>query len=181
MEVDKGKKNKWGNKGVIAIIGGLWAILIAYNIYSQKAKFFEIPIYHVLSLMVAVGVAYYLVQKKNDIRKQKEMIEKTINKIQLLLSEVMDEKNWEQAVILNLNRQINNKINILSQYAKYEQGEITYIKEQFREIKEYIGANIVNLEKLDWALIRVKVNNIENKCDRIIMGLYFEEVVLDKR
>lgn len=175
MMSNKSKFKQVMNKRAI-FVSLLWAILIVYNICSQKGEFFKIPIYQVLSLMVAVGVAYYLVQKKNDTRKQKEIIEKSISKIQVLLIELIDEKNRECAIALNLNRQINNKINVLMEYNIEQNEEISYIKEQFSDIRSYIGDNITALDTLDWKHIKVKVNNIESKCDKIVMNLYFGEV-----
>ena len=86
----------------------------------HNSSFWSVSIAQILTLIIAVGVAFFATQYKADERKQKEHAENIVLKIQAAVSDdhfvhISCEDNPKDITINN--RKINNAIDLLKQYA----------------------------------------------------------------
>lgn len=170
---------------VAVIICGALAIAIFTGIYNffNNCQFMDSSITQVLTLIVTIGVAFWATQYKNDLRKTKENAESVIEKLQTIVSNecfysIPANGNVEEVKknINCTNRKINNCIDILEQYAstlKFE-NDIKYIREQFESYKRITGDHILDLDYLSKSELEFRriADNIDTKCDYIILSLY---------
>ena len=81
-----------------------------------------------------------------------------------------------QKQINTTNRKINNYISILEEYAKTLnfKSEMKYIRNEFETYRTRVGEHISDLEYLSKSETEFKraAENIDTKCDYIILGLY---------
>ena len=158
-------------------------ILSAYNIYKFRGAFFKISIEQVMTILVAVGIAFWATQRKNDQRKMKEEAERIIEKIQSFVSSdcfinIPSDGDTEtiQRNINAYNRKINNYISILNEYGQLLSfsDETDYIQKTFEEYKSTVGNHINNPDYLSDSSIDFErmSANINNKCEEIIVKLY---------
>ena len=86
------------------------------------------------------------------------------------------DKETIQKQINTTNRKINNYISILEEYAKTInfRTEMKYIRNEFETYKTRVGEHISDLEYLSKSETEFKryAENIDTKCDYIILGLY---------
>lgn len=156
----------------------LYIILFCVNMLFYD-KFFEIPIYNLLNLGIAILFAYYFVQKKNDERKLKEIVENIINKIQATVADEAS-SNFSNPIdtkkILQILRTTNNKIQILIDLEDdlNINDDVEFIKRNFNKYRELIGSNIYNIKILQSKEKELKkqLRLIENKCDELKVKLY---------
>lgn len=96
---------------------------IYYNLKTDLSSFLNSSITDILALTIAIIFAYYFVERKSDERKQKEIIEKNIEKIQNYIydDEIYYIKSKEANDSLTRRikiRKINNLITYLADYSK---------------------------------------------------------------
>ncbi|MGL5150946.1 MAG: hypothetical protein ACRC7N_10300 [Clostridium sp.] len=175
------KKIKNINKGLPIILGVIVIWLIYYNM-RYNSNFFDTPSYAIINIGIAIGVAYYLTQRKNDERKLKEKAEEIINKIQ---RDINDNRSYEinkQEDIkwcLIIHRQINNRIEILENLSDklqvYE--DVEYIRKNFNNYKELFGNHVNDLTYLKKSKVDfIKfTSNMDYKLDVIKIKLYCED------
>ena len=154
------------------------AILSIFNI-KHNDNFFEISLYNVLNLVIAVAIAYYLTQRKNDERKLKEKAEEIVEKIQIKLNDGQAyniNSDEDIAYVLLMHRSISNWIRLLDsikEKLKFET-EVNYISENYKNYKEFIGNHINDIDYL--AKSRKELENyillIDNKLDEIKISMY---------
>jgi hypothetical protein len=132
-----------------------------------------------MTLMVAVIIAFWATQFKNDTRKQKEQIENILHKLQALISHPdfhsINEKTVKEDVLMT-NRAISNYIKLLktrSEKFKF-QNDIEYIEDQFESYKTFISDNICDFKALENQHITLRrwSENIDYRCNQIIFSLY---------
>lgn len=174
-------------KKVISII--LVSILVAgtiatgiYN-WNHNESFLSASITQVLTLMITLCVAFWATQYKADVRKMKEHAEVILEKLQTIVSEnhfysipADGDKETIKKQINATNRKINNYLSILDEYAKTLKfkKEMKYIRGEFETYKTRVGDHINDLEYLSKSESEFKraAENIDTKCDYIILGLY---------
>lgn len=153
------------------------------NFCRYREEFLKISIGQVLTILVAICIAFWATQRKNDQRKMKEKAERIIEKIQCCVSSESfinvpidgdDETNRQK--INSYNRKINNYINILKEYGELLSftNEADYIQKEFESYRSTIGNHINNPDYLSDSSIdfeRISAN-INNKCEEIIVELY---------
>ena len=71
-------------KIITLIITGIIIILGIYNVRINE-DFLKISIGQILTLLIAIGIAFWATQRKNDERKTKEQIEKIIERIRNII------------------------------------------------------------------------------------------------
>ena len=157
----------------------LMGALFAYNLIIQKSSFFNMSLFEITSLSVAVLVAYYFSQKKNDERKLKEEAANIIAKIQKIInSDEASKINCECDVVIlvRLQRNISNKIDILQKMAKRLgcQDDMDYISGKFKEYREFTGEKMADINYLHESENQLKnmLSCIDDKCDYIKLLLY---------
>ena len=114
--------------------------LIIYNVRCND-QFFVMSLHNILMLIISIGVAYYLAQRRIDTRRHQDghikVIEKLIGDIQKSLSDDFLYTDWDDNLIKS--RAINNKINVLEQvcqnYDNQLQQDVIYIKENFHSLR----------------------------------------------
>lgn len=173
---------KWIVYSVEAVLFILIILVTAYNIKNNES-FLNVSASQMLTLSIALGVAFWATQYENDRRKMKEHAENNIQKLQelvtndsffLFVSNANKDEIKKQTSMTN--RRINNYINILKQYGKNLSfsSEINYIETQFTEYKTIISDHIEDMSYLEKSETQFKrfSENIDSKCDEIILSLY---------
>ena len=161
----------------ISIVLGT-AFLAMYNA-NNNPHFFEMSIYQVSSVFIAMAITFYLTQKKNDERKLKEVVGSVAESLQAIIASESAVKITESTIdkeLWMLVRRINNKIDILDKYSKRLKikSETDYIKNEFKGYRELLENHINDkpyLQKSDGEL-RKYINNIDSKLDCIKVELY---------
>lgn len=166
---------------VILVIAVLCAAV--YNLLCQTIEFFTISIAQVVSLIVAIVLAFWATQWKSDEQKIKEQMEKLIFSIQAVVSSpdfvifTCDNTSEEiQKRITMTIRKLNNSIDILAQYSKKINiaDDLEYIREQVLGYNNCVSEKVGDLDYLSKseAHLRMYAENINSKCDHIILQLY---------
>lgn len=153
-------------------------ILFVFNAITND-NFFNASMSQLMTLMVAIVIAFWATQLKNDTRKQKEQIENILRKIQTLISHPNFHSINENTVkddVLITNRAISNYIKLLKTHSKKFkiQNDVEYIEGQFETYKTFISDNIYDFKALENQHITLRKwsENINYKCDQIIFSLY---------
>lgn len=188
----KGSANKTKLDKIIN--GILWVVIVLaclsflYNVVSKPLgwecpSFICINIAQFLTIGVAVMIAFWAVQSKNDQRKKKEHAEDVLLKIQAIVNkdifvkidstDKQDEVTKETSVT---NRKLSNCLLIIKEYAKefgFEE-DANYLEEEFRGYKDFISEHLGNISYLadSEVTLRRYAENIDSKCDMIIYQLY---------
>jgi len=156
------------------------ALLLMYNVSQNKLDYFQIPLYTILNLMVAIIFAFYLTQCRTDERKQKESAEHLIGKILLDLTDVyMYNIGSEKDVqcIRIAQRSIHNRIEGLKAMSNKlgVEEEVCYIDDQFRQYWDFISDHINDIDYLSKSQSQLLnyVANVQNKLEEAIRKLYF--------
>ena len=176
------KKNTilWLEIGLIAIV----LVIAAVNVICLKNKaFWEVSISQVLTLLVAIIIAFWAVQKKTDERIIKEQIEKIANKIQTVIEDpkfIMfnstDDSEEVQKRFTMSTRKLSNCVTVLREYGKCIDisADVEYIADQVRGYNDLVSSKFHDLDYLSKSEnhLRMYAENINSKCDYIIMKLY---------
>lgn len=166
----------------------LWGVPVFFAIgifvlgicnYVNNENFWEASIYQIVTLLMAILITFYATQYKNDQRKVKDYAENIIRKIQVIVDEegfvTFDETTENKAVTMT-NRKLNNYIDILKEYGKKLgfQEEAEYIEEQFKSYRNIVDEHLSDKEYLSKSntTFQMYAENIEHKCERIILNLY---------
>jgi len=131
---------------VIKIVAGAVILLAitALAIYNFRCndEFFTMSLFNLFMLIISIGVAYFLVQRKIDERRyqdgQIKVIEAIIGDIQENMSSDILFNNWDD--YLMKRRAINDKISVLKQvccrYNSQLLKDVEYIENRFNQLKE---------------------------------------------
>lgn len=168
---------------VILVISCLVAaITIGIVSLINYQHFWEASATQVLTLIVAICVAFWVTQFKTDVRKKKDHAEQLLKKIQTLatsetfcrVSITCDKDNHKKQIMIN-NRSLSNAIGLLQKYAKELRfvEDANYIESQFKEYRSFVSEHIEDIDYLSKSetTMRKYSENIDNKCDLIIMEL----------
>jgi hypothetical protein len=151
------------------------------NIF-QNEDFWDISIGNIISVVIAVVVAYFFVQSKNDERKRKEKMEDIINKIQLFINSVQAytvESPRDELNIKMQHRSVSNKLAMLGEYKKNMgiDEEYIYIFDKFTSYKDMIGNHITDYKYIKDSRIDLQrdLALIDDKLDMMKLKLYSKE------
>ena len=167
---------------VLFLLITLTIFTMVWNIINND-DFWDASVSQILTLLVAIGLAFWATNFKTDERISKEHVEKVLAKLQQL---VTNEKFYripphgdpeEIRVFLNTNnRRINNCLTVLNKYGKRFSfsKEIEYIDKEFKDYRTRVGNHITDLDYLSKTEKEFKKTseNIDSKCDQIIVSLY---------
>ena len=160
------------------VVGACLGFLIIYNAITDGALFLKAPLINIVSILLAVFVAYYFTQQRADERKAKELTEHLIEQIQDLLNQ--ESINWTEDTIrkhtLLSQRRIRYKIDILKPLGTSMKisDDILYIEKEYSQYAEFVGNHsndVEYLNKSEIELMKYK-QNIETRCDVIKCKLY---------
>ena len=121
---------------------------IYYNLKKNHTTFWVSSITDILTIIIAIIFAYYFVERKSDKRKQKEIIEKNIEKIQTYIydKEIYSVISKEASNSLTRSikiRKIKNLITYLIDYSK---------KFNFEKQMEELSKNFSEYQKVTEAM-----------------------------
>lgn len=170
------------------ILLGSTLIIALANIFGclcigKNNDFFCINYQQTITVIIAIIIAFWANQLRNDIRKKKEIIEKIIKKLQEF---VTDEKFYvfdcnytqdELRIIVNRNsRKLSNLMSSIEEFSEEfdYRDEANYIKNEIGNYKDLIGNHINDINHLcnSKSDLQKYSDNIDNKCDAIIIKLY---------
>lgn len=167
-----------GEKGFIAIMACGLVLLVMYNL-RHNCTFWDASCTSIISLIIALVVAFYFVQLRTDERKQKEIVEKLVDQIRVFALDY-NTTHWpdsfdDKETLLKIRR-IRNKIDILGKYSalfNYQQ-ELNEIKKNFEKYEETVDEhqNDVNHLKQCTSEFCKWMDNINSRCDELIYKLY---------
>ncbi|MEL7657008.1 MAG: hypothetical protein AAGU75_14005, partial [Bacillota bacterium] len=128
------------------MVGILVAVLIALCCYNLKTndKFLEASLTTYISIVVAIGISYFLSQRQTDKRKQKDVLLNLIYRIQSIIYEKEAYKINETTDLSLLHmrsRDISNGLQLLDKYGKdfCIEKDTKFLIEKFNEYELLIG------------------------------------------
>lgn len=168
---------------IISIISIFIVSDFVINMLTNFNDFLKSSFTQILSIIIAIGIAFWASQYKNDQRKGKEHVQTILIKLQEIVTNEKfysissDANQNEIEITINTNnRKINNYLTILDEYSKIFKFEddFKYIRNEFEEYRTTIGNHIKDLDYLNKSYIELKrhSDNIDSKCNFIIMMLY---------
>lgn len=164
---------------------GILLLIVAVAIYNTNNNddFLKVTIAQLLTPLIALLFAFWATQYKNDQRKAKEHAERTILKLQEIVTNEKfyvispeEELSSKQKELLLNNRKINNYLIVLEKYAKTLDfyNEWKYIESEFGKYKQTIGDHLCDLDYLSKTETEFRkiAENIDSKCESIIVKFY---------
>lgn len=176
------------NKGVViwVLVGILFFLtlgVLIYNFICNVPELFSASATQILTIFVALLVAFVATQFRNDQTKNKEHAEQIIGKIQIIVSDDSfysinsdcDSLSLQKKISMTV-RKLNNCISALKQYGSrlgFEE-EAAYIESEFNKYKDTTSNHIQDPDYLHKSEIEFRKysENIDSKCDAIILKLY---------
>lgn len=167
-------KNTIG-KIVFNIVIGVFIVgCICLSVYNWQfnPEFLVTPLSTILSILIAVVVSFYFVQKKTDHRRKNEKIDKLLYKIQ----DIILDKNFLEVKEKDLivQRSLANKIEYLANYSDHNiSSEIGKIKDKFEDYRTFYGNHYKDadyMKKSQQELLNY-VRLIDDICDEIHIKL----------
>lgn len=180
----KGKSKKGLTFHLVMIIIVISIIISILNLLVfDSCNFLKVNIAQILTIVVAVLIAFWATQKKTEERRIKDQIEKVTYKIQEVVVSpnfvTFDTSDSAENVqkLINMNtRKINNCVTVLKEYSEIFdiKDEINYISEQVNSYRNFVSVKINDLDYLSKSEthLRMLSKNINSKCDYIILKLY---------
>lgn len=160
----------------VAIVIGL-VVLTMVNI-NGNPDFWTISVNTIISIILAIGITYFLSQWKQDERKHKEIIVDLVHRTQsCLCNECAYRITTDDRRDLQMNiRAIANLISALKEctLSSMYKSEISYIEDQFKQYKDMIGNHHNETDFLRKAEqeLNMYLMNISSKLDFIMVKLY---------
>ena len=155
----------------------LYIGFIAYNVKTNQS-FFQASASDCITIGIAIIISYYLVQKRDDQRRQKDIIFELISKIMLIIEneKMYNFSGQTKEEIMMRNRNISNRIHILEKIKDDFSivTEVDFIRAKFDEYCDFIGDNIEKpdyLQQSQNALLR-PISLIHTKLEEIALNLY---------
>lgn len=162
----------------ISILIVVIIIFVAIFANSKNENFWVISFSQIVTVIVAILIAFYASQFRNDERKLKEVTEKLLYKLQASISSdvfINPSEDDYKKVLMNI-KSISNIISNLKKCADNFsfKKDMEYIENQFNEYKEFWGEHSSDYEyiKKSTDVFQKYSRNIESRCDSIIISLY---------
>ena len=167
------------------IVGGCFilALVVTVTSFFCNDDFWKVNAAQALTLILTICIAFWATQLKNDVRKKKEHAEQILKKIQAIVnndgfyyvSAESDAIETQKRMTMTF-RSLNNSIDLLKKYGQ-ELGfkaDAEYIEKEFKDYRDFVSEHITDVDYLSRSesTLRKHSENIDNKCDIIIWGLY---------
>lgn len=139
--------------GILIFVAlGILAITV-YNIYVNYADFFKVSVGQIMTVTVAIYFAFYLTQRNNDARVQKEVYRKILQAVQEI---VVDKDNYvvdedtDIKMLTMTKRSLNNYMSMLKRYSGKMgvQERIEKIARYVDEYADFLGNHLDDKEYL---------------------------------
>ena len=161
-----------------AIIAGtiLFVWIVIYNICCNDG-FWKASAVNCISIATAIIVSYYFVQRQTNLRKQKDILLELVLKFQAQITsnEACFLDGQSKEVIMMRKRDFSNKINIIKRYSSlFEEKDVEFIVEKFREYDTLIGDHLEDMDYLSKSTneLRRPLDLIGNKLYDMALHLY---------
>lgn len=168
------KYDKWWVIGACAII----VLLAIYNCFTNP-NFWILSVANCMTLLVAVVVSFFLVQKKADTKNQKDALAKLLYAIQTIVgdkSTYVITTDTDPNTLTMRKRQLSNYVSILLMHADAFgiSKEAAFISEKVEEYASIIGNHIDDLSFLSQSTkdLRRPLELIDTKVYETIFNLY---------
>lgn len=166
----------------LAIIATVLALLIIalgiVNIACCNDEFWSASAFDCLSLLIVVGVSFFIVERQTDKRKQKELFISLLEALKALTEEKKsyDFSDSSQEEVLMRMREIRLKLQLIKEYSKKFgiQKDYEFLNEKFEEYQTVIDnhpSDMVLLSKLHKELYR-PLNLMSQRIFEIMIALY---------
>lgn len=165
----------------LAIIAGVLAsIIIALGIANVKCNdaFWSVTAFDCLSLLVVVGVSFFIVERQTDKRKQKELFITLLEALKVLVEDKAS-YNFEgvsREEVLMRMREIRLKLRLVEKYSERFgiKNDHTFLNEKFEEYQTIIDDHTTDmklLSQLHKELYR-PLNLMSQRIFQIMIALY---------
>ena len=139
--------------GIVIVSAIVIVGLSIFNLCKYKTEFLTISISSCLSLLVAIFVSYFLVQKRTDLNSQRDSYSKLLLKIQAIADEKEAYEISENTDINTLTmrkRNLNNYSRIMLEYSERFglKTEAEFIDEKIKEYSTFMGNHLDDLPYL---------------------------------
>lgn len=172
------KKDYSAWKWILGILCAIaFLIFTVYNVV-KNSDFWEASAVNIITILIAIVISYFFVQRKSDLRKQKDILLSLINGFQLQITseKAYDFTGQTGEEILMRKRDISNKLHILSELQDNFsiQTEVKFLNEKFDEYDQLISDHIADLDYLVKSKneLRRPLDLINDKLVRISINLY---------
>lgn len=169
----------------IIIITLIYIVVLIYSTYNSfnmdVLNFFTTDLSNIGTIIIAIFFAYYFVEQKNDIRKQKEVIESDVKKLKELLydDEIYTINLRKSRNSLKRRIKIKKIINFFAFLKIYEnkfgyKDDMKEVEKKFKEyrlLSEFMIQNNVYSEKNSSKLL-MYIEIIDDKLEKIIHRIY---------
>ncbi len=163
---------------IITIIPTLFIIALGIFNFIRNESFWNASFTTCISLLIAIALSFYIVQRQTDQRRQKEIFIKLLEEFKKIIDDeksyVFDNVSDEQ--ILMRKRDIHNKLDFISKYSeKFKIGSQTkFLNDKYEEYNSIIGNHIKDretLNKLNDELLR-PLSLMSQKIFEVMIDLY---------
>ena len=169
---------KW-HLAMIAIFLALIIIALGIgNIICCNDEFWTVSAFDCLSLLVVVGVSFFIVERQTDKRKQKELFITLLEAVKVLAEDKSsyDFSNSSKEAVLMRLREIRLKLQLIKKYSEKFgiQKDYDYLNDKFEEYQSVIDnhpSDIDLLSKLHNELYR-PLNLMSQRIFEIMIALY---------
>lgn len=165
--------------GILMFVALGILVLTVYNIYIDYTEFFKISVGQIMTVTVAIFFAFYLTQRNNDVRVQKEVYKKILQAVQEIVADkdnyVIDE-DTDIKMLTMTKRSLNNYMSMLKKYSGKMgvQEKIEKISRYVDEYADFLGNHLDDKEYLakSEAELRRPLELINIEAIEIMMELY---------
>ena len=169
-------------KGHLVLIAlGLASLIIALgivNIAGCNEEFWSVSAFDCLSLLIVVGVSFFIVERQTDKRKQKELFVSLLEALKALTEDKksydFSDSSWEE--VLMRMREIRLKLQLIKKYSEKFgiQMEYEFLNEKYEEYQRVIDnhpSNMTLLAQLHQELYR-PLNLMSQRIFEMMIALY---------
>ena len=171
------KMKKFINGIVVVSIIIVIAIIIC-NLHYNREEFLKTNIINCINTIIVIGISFFIVQRQNDYRKQKEIFITLLEKIKNLIEDENSYNftNMESREILMRMRDISLKVDLISTYSKRFNimKDVKFLEEKFEEYKSVIDNHITQIDLLRQLQSELQrpLNLMSQKIFEIMLNLY---------
>ncbi len=169
---------KWHLAIIAVVLASVILVLGIVNIACCNDEFWSVSAFDCLSLLIVVGVSFFIVERQTDKRKQKELFISLLEALKVLTEDKksydLSNSSWEE--VLMRMREIRLKLQLIKEYSKKFGIETDYefLNEKFEEYQTVIDnhpSDIELLSKLHNELYR-PLNLMSQRIFEIMIALY---------
>lgn len=163
---------------VIILLVAISIPLIYFNIRNNQ-NFFVVSISSLLTLYLSIFVSYYLVQRNNNKRNQKEIYVKLLTDMQKLVTDPSAytiTSNTSVSPLTTIKRSLNNYICLIEKYSKKFnlENEAAFIENKFSEYEIFIADHLSDINYLSKSRKELKrpLDLINGKLYEMMLKIY---------